>query len=485
MVSLSHRQRTHVFHYNKVIEWSNDGEDDDNGKEGSQKSKKPADTDFGFFEAVTPPTYSAAQLRKEIEDAMRINPDGVKVAGVRPETMGTVAGYLHFKTTGLVIKWLEDEDKLRGLLSDWLEEKRNAFGCPVKYKSDPGAKDFGVAKLFETMKALTPESTALVTGDIFPITHAMLKMDVKRDDPGYYCYLHAIHRIIKAYPDHFPNDTPLFPKEIHSRENWHRGLVTLRAFWGQHREGKIRQRGARSTSALKPLWLDDEALKSSGGKDTEVEYAVYKAREADEILELDILSSGDDEDDSFEERQTQNIAEIEALHRSLNGAGDIAKETVSRCKDSKKKTRKETPPEDMKAWIEILKEKHDKYRIVSEPVKGPSKSDPQGNPLIINAINVQDTLDSIGELSAPEREQFERDQLERGTKEQDEERKEFFNLLESMSSASAKPKSFVECCEKYGFDYSDPKNIKVRGVPFKPYPHQVIGKYINNYVLDS
>ncbi|TGO18442.1 hypothetical protein BTUL_0010g01130 [Botrytis tulipae] len=358
------------------------------------------------------------------------------VGGLRPETMSTVAGYLYFQTTGVLIKWLEDEDKLRGLLNDWLEEKRKAFGCPVKHASDPGAKDFGITKLFQILKDLNPS---------------------------------IAHWVIKAYPDHFPNDTPFFPKEIYSRENWHRGLVTLRAFWIVQKEGKIRQREARSMPALKPLWLDDEALKSSRGMDETAEYGVYKARESEEILELENLSGGDDEDDPLGETQEHNIAEMQALHRSLNSTGDIAKETVSRCKNARKKTRKEAPPEEMKAWMEILREKHDKCKVVSEPVKGPSKSDPQENPLIVNAINVQDTLDSLGELSTAEREQ-----LEKGTKEQNEERKDFFNLLESMSSALAKPKTFVECCEKYGFDYSDPKNIKVRGVPFKPYPHQVI-----------
>ncbi|KAF7914789.1 hypothetical protein EAE99_010490 [Botrytis elliptica] len=185
--------------------------------------------------------------------------------------------------------------------------------------------------------------------------------------------------MIEAYSDHFPNDTPFKPMEIHSRENWNRGLITLRAFWQQHKDGKVRQRNARSTPAAKPLWLNDEALKTN------------------EIMELDDLSGGDD-DDPYEERQEQNIAEMEALHRSLNTSGDIAKENVTRCKDPKKQTRKETPPEEMKEWIKELREKHDKYKVVSEPVKGPSTSDPEANHLITNAINVQDTLESLGEL---------------------------------------------------------------------------------------
>ncbi|KAF7915558.1 uncharacterized protein EAE97_012197 [Botrytis byssoidea] len=235
--------------------------------------------------------------------------------------MGTIAGYLHFQTTGVVIKWLEDEDKLRGLLNNWLEEKR------------------------KVLHDLTSEHSALVTGDTFPITHAILEMNLKRNDPGHYCYLHTIHKIIKAYPNHCPNDAPFFPKEIHSRENWHRGL---RAFRILHREGKIRQRGARSTPALKLLWLDDETLKSSRSMDETAEYGVFKARESGEVLELENLSGRDDEDNPLEETQEQNIAEMEALHRSLNSTGDIAKETVSRCKDARK-TRKETPPEEMKA----------------------------------------------------------------------------------------------------------------------------------------
>ncbi|KAF7935167.1 uncharacterized protein EAE98_003212 [Botrytis deweyae] len=184
--------------------------------------------------------------------------------------------------------------------------------------------------------------------------------------------------MIEAYSDHFPNDTPFKPMEIHSRENWNRGLITLRAFWQQHKDGKVRQRNARSTPAAKPLWLNDEALKTN------------------EIMELDDLSGGDD-DDPYEERQEQNIAEMEALHRSLNTSGDIAKENVTRCKDPKKQTRKETPPEEMKEWIKELREKHDKYKVVSEPVKGPSTSDPEANHLITNAINGGEYPDELDE----------------------------------------------------------------------------------------
>ncbi|KAF7935168.1 uncharacterized protein EAE98_003213 [Botrytis deweyae] len=133
-------------------EWSDDDGDDNNNKKTPRKSKKLADTNFGFFEATTPHAYSAVQIQREIQDATRINPPGVMVVGVRSETMGSVAGYLHFQTTGVVIKWLEDEDKLRGLLNDWLEGKKDAFGCSTK--------DFGVTQPFKIILGPTSEHNA-------------------------------------------------------------------------------------------------------------------------------------------------------------------------------------------------------------------------------------------------------------------------------------------------------------------------------------
>ncbi|KAF5868367.1 putative helicase domain protein [Botrytis fragariae] len=245
--------------------------------------------------------------------------------------MGTVADYLHFQTTGVLIKWLKDEDELRE-------------------GATPATKDFETTQLFKILTALTSEHKALVTGDTFSITHAMLGMNENREESGHFCYLHAIHRIITAYSYHFPNDTAFHLREIHSRENWHRGLVTSRAFWHCHKKIKTRQRSAKFTPAIKPLWINDEALNSSGAIDDTARYGLYKQREADEILELEDLNNGD-EQNPLEERKEEDIAELEELHRPLNATGDIAKETVTRCKDAKKKTRKETPPEVMKAWI--------------------------------------------------------------------------------------------------------------------------------------
>ncbi|KAK6605883.1 hypothetical protein H4I95_05689 [Botrytis cinerea] len=458
-------KRTLVFPIREVMyDWS-----DDDDEATPQKPKKHTDTNFGFFEAKTRAPYSRGEIQREIEDAKRKNPSGVMVAGVRSETMNTVAGYLHFQSTGVLINWLEDKDKLGGLLDDWLVGKRNAFHCPVREGSTAASKDFGAAQLFKVLIGQSPEQIALVTGNKFPITHDMLGLKENRDEPGYFCYLHAIHRVITTYPDHFPNDTPFHPREIHSRENWHRGLITLRSFWLYHKDGKIRQRSARSKPAFMPLWINQETMDVSGGDDEVASYAVYKQREANEILDLEDQSSDDDDydEDAFEGRQDRNIAEIEDLHRSLNTTGDVNKEASARGRGEKKQARKSTPPEQMKDWIQILKDHHKKHTTVSKPVKGPSKSDPNENSLIVDAISTQDTLDSIGELSAAERDQFEKGKL-------DQEKKDFFQLLESMSSATAMAKSFVECCENYGFDYSDPKNIKVRGVPFKPYPHQVI-----------
>lgn len=95
--------------------------------------------------------------------------------------------------------------------------------------------------------------------------------------PGYLCYLHAMHLVIITYPEHFPDDTPKVPNELHSRENWFRALSTLRFYWKTHKKQAVSRVNSLSRRfGIISLWMDSEVASIDKTMDGNTSYACIK-----------------------------------------------------------------------------------------------------------------------------------------------------------------------------------------------------------------
>ncbi|CAD6448880.1 0b3dcad3-d160-47d2-a6ed-65fa2d78d0c6 [Sclerotinia trifoliorum] len=340
-----------------------------------QKPGSAKEINFGFYKAVGVQNLTAATIAEEIKEAREKNPEGVLIAGFSIDNMAHVAGYLNFKDSAVTVKWFEDEDKLPSILENWRYHKQSAFGCPVRDGIKPSDKEFGAEKLFKFIMNLTPKQTACVIGDKFPVTHVMLDVKNTQDDPGFISYLNAMHRVISTYSEHFPDDTPTNPREIHSRENWYRALMTLRVYWSTHREARApRKKSLVVRVAVKPLWIDLDHVKGNGSADVDenADYANYKEKEFDDIFNLENDGSvcGDDHG---EHTENFNVQEVENLHIQLNRTGDISKEAKDRAQRANRQERKPVTEEQLRVYISNMRENMKKWMAETKAVEGPTK----------------------------------------------------------------------------------------------------------------
>lgn len=425
---------------------------------------KPDGPNFGYFKPLKRQTISEIKLKEIIREARRKNPPGVRVAGLSADNMAHVAGYLGFQNTAILTAWFEDDDQLPSILKKWQTHKRTAFGCTIRSGSKISEKNFDAGALFKFIKSLTPQQASLVTGDKFPITHTMLGVKATSDDPGFFCYLNAMHKVIITYPAHFPDDEPVAPKELHSPENWYRALITLRTYWSIHKDYKPRTRGLTKKDALVPIYINMSSTDEEDDDDGIGKYAVYKQHEYFDMFNLESYGIAGDYSEADEAIEAENIRELDVLHRNWNQTGDISKEATLRELQGDKKSRPPIRPEDLTMWIKNLKEHMDQFIVKEKPVKGPMKESASVNPLIKQTMDFTDVMDSVEGLTIAEKQE-----LEDG-------RNKFFDLLEKMASASAEPDSFIECCERFNIDYSDMENLRIPGTLLKAFPHQIIGK---------
>ncbi|TGO18444.1 hypothetical protein BTUL_0010g01150 [Botrytis tulipae] len=350
--------------------------------------------------------------------------------------------------TGSQLQWIEEEQHLPIILTPWYTAKQTSFGCPVKNASKPAEKDFTTKLTFEQISKLDPRLTTLVTGDTFPITFQMLRLKKSYDQPGYLCNLHAMHLVIKTYPDHFPEDNPMSRNEIYSRENWFRAWHTLKFYWLAHKKlaGAARTKNISRKEAIVPLYMDSAAASIDTTVDEATSYALFKQDEYNDFYNMETDGSISRTEKTAEEVEDENVREAEVFHAELNKTGDIQKEANRRVIEGKKVTRPLIKPEELTIWLEGLAKHLKQFTTTAKVVRGPEKNDPNEAPMFKESMEFSEILATVEGLSKSDQEQ-----VTNG-------KKEFFELLEKMSSAN----------------YRDPNNIVIEGTNLKPYPHQVI-----------
>ncbi|KAF7914784.1 hypothetical protein EAE99_010485 [Botrytis elliptica] len=391
------------------------------------------------------------------------NPKGVLVVNFRHENSAHIAGYLGFQDNVVLTKWIEEDRYLPRILTPWYTAKQTSFGCPVKNPEKPAEKDFTTKLIFKEIGSLDQRLIGFVTGNTFPITHQMLGLDNNDEKPGYLCYLHAMHLIIKTYPDHFPEDTPNSPNELHSRENWFRAFSTLRFYWSSH----MKLTGPRTKSlprkeAIVPLYMDSAVASIDTTMDESTAYELFKLEEYNDFYDMETDGTISRTDQTAEEIEDENCRDAEVFHGELNKTGDIQKEANRRIMEGAKVTRLLIKPEDLATFFKFLAKHSKPFFTTAKVVQGPEKNDLSEAPMFKESMEFSEILATAEGLS-----KLDKDQVTNG-------KKEFFELLEKMSSASAIPKSFVDSCKAHGIDYRDPNNIVIEGTNLKPYPHQVI-----------
>ncbi|KAF7935171.1 uncharacterized protein EAE98_003216 [Botrytis deweyae] len=273
---------------------------------------------------------TAAELEALIKKAST-NPKGVLVVGLLHENAAHVAGYLGFQDNVVFTKWLEEPQNLPRILTPWYTAKQTAFGCPVKNASNPAEKDFTTKTIFKEIEDLDPRLIGFVTGNTFPITHQMLGVGNMDENPGYLCYLHAMHLIIKTYPDHFPEDNPTSPNELHSRENWFRALVTLKSYWTAHKKLTApRTKGLSWEEAIVPLYKDSTVASIDTTMDESTAHQLFKYDEFNDFYDMDSDGTISRTNQTAEEIEDENCRDAEVFHGELKKTGDIQKEANRR-----------------------------------------------------------------------------------------------------------------------------------------------------------
>lgn len=400
-----------------------------------------------------------------IELAASSNPDGVLAVNFKDENSAHVAAHLGLQDTVVLAKWIEEEQYLPRILTPWYTAKQTSFGCPVQ-------RDPITSTLFKHIRKLDPRLTSFVTSDTFPITWQMLGLKKSEDQPGYLYNLHAMHLIIKTYPDHFPEDNPTSPNELHSRENWNRAWYTLKSYWSAHNKlaTGARTKNLPRREAIVPLYMDNAAASIDTTADEATAYLLFKQDEYNDFFNMEDDGTISITGKTKEEVEEENVREAEGFHAELNKTGDIQKDANRRVIEGKKKTRPLIKPEELTVWLEGLAKHFKNFTTSAKLVRGPEKNDPDEVPMFKESMKFSEVLETVEGLSKSDQEKV------------TDGKKDFFELLEKMSSASAIPKYFVDSCKAHGIDYRDPNNIVIEGTNLKPYPHQVMGKSDSNMI---
>ncbi|KAF7916674.1 hypothetical protein BELL_0406g00080 [Botrytis elliptica] len=233
------------------------------------KSKGKADEgpdDFGHYAPTVRDNLTATKIRIAQAKAQKSNPEGVKVVNVTEESKESMAGYLFFKDTAQLTRFMRGP--LNEVAAEWLKSRREGFDleCTKKDGNDPSTYKWGTARLFEIIKSLTSENKQLIRANNL-ITHADLDLeDSSRDGPGYFCWLCTMDKVILKFPEHFPEQGG--NNDMHSSENWYRCFLLLKCYWRETRrkilnkDGKDSksERGLVSKQALIPRFLPEGLL---------------------------------------------------------------------------------------------------------------------------------------------------------------------------------------------------------------------------------
>jgi hypothetical protein len=81
----------------------------------------------------------------------------------------------------------------------------------------------------------------------------VLGVPPKNDDPAYACWAATMHKIIVKFPDHFPPEEGAIMDGagLHSMENWHQSFTAIKLYW-THRNDKEPEKRFQDRAACVP-----------------------------------------------------------------------------------------------------------------------------------------------------------------------------------------------------------------------------------------
>lgn len=428
------------------------------------KSRGKADEgpdDFAYYAPTVRDNLTATKIRVAQAKAQTSNPEGVKVVNVTEESKESMAGYLFFKDTAQLTRFMRGP--LNEVAAEWLNSRRGGFDleCTKKDGNDPSTYRWSTARLFELIRSLTSENKQLIRANNL-ITHADLGIeDLSRDEPGYFSWLCTMDKVMVKFPEHFPelggNDG------MRSYENWYRCFLLLKCYWREVQRNSLRNDGKESKSgrglvskqALIPRFLPEGLLVDDTEMDDETEHAMQQ-RYA-HIRELAAANSDSDTSDTDSEgedryeEENENYEELIQFYKCLSSKGDISKKTAQT------QGRK---PLTVSQYEEYTNSNF--HRVNRYTVKVRQAKNVTDNEFLHNSAQEAEKIDSLEGLSKAEI-----------TDDSEVDRQIFFDLNNKILSASAIPPSFIDAC---GMNAVDPTTLKIDGAPdLVPYPHQIIG----------
>ncbi|KAI9640762.1 hypothetical protein NHQ30_011071 [Ciborinia camelliae] len=418
----------------------------------SRKADEP--DDFGYYVAIELERLSATERRIHESKAAQSNPKGVKVIKVTEESKEQMAGYLFFKDTAQLTRFMRGP--LKEIVIEWYNNRHLGFDLPCTkvQNADPSTYKWTLIRMFEIIEGLTDDNIAMIQSKSV-LTHADLGInDTMRDEPGYFCWIATMERVMAAYSEHFPGDDETTGK--HTPENWHRAFLLLRCFWREmQRNGDVGPgKYILRKTALAPRFLRSGSIVDDEDANENSCYSLDQLRRNnDDLAQANMLQTVSDTDSDAPDRadeEDMNYDELEEFHKTLCPKGDIW-----RAAQKATTSRPGLTQSQLNEYFEDLY-----LRVGTKIYKVNVAKNVTDNQLLHQSAQEQEKLDSMAGLP--------KDEL----LDSDAERQKFFDINNMMSSASAKPPSFLQACTLTGVD---PKKLIVNGAPnLKPYPHQII-----------
>lgn len=387
-----------------------------------------------FSEYVQPIGKNPKENDEEArQKAIKHNRKDVRLYGYQ-RTMQHVTGLLGFANTHELKDWVTFILSPTGTIKDW-----------QTYQDEAMDRNAGISSriIFKIIDSFQDDAIAnLITGEKALITDEDIPDHAPNASYHYYRYLHAMNLLICNYPTHFKNDrlAPSQRYRMHSSENWYWALLTLKFITGEmRRDGRTLLSGATHKGVgIKPLFIDvrpiADSVRPEKKRGTE-SYPFDPNYYFDNLV--DAHKSGylhHPQDRYFDDEA--HVGMVLAFAEVLNTNGNLTH-------DQQLSTNRSLVEESVLAvFFKRLR---------------------------------QDGL--TASHSAAEIKKIE-DDLEKEWQESKDSGKSsaFSELLSKISTASATEVPFLDACKMTSFN---PDDLQIPESPLKPFPHQIMGKYID------
>ncbi|OBT52966.1 hypothetical protein VE04_08782 [Pseudogymnoascus sp. 24MN13] len=408
---------------------------------------------------------SASPTQKQIQDAVKKNPPGVRFvesSGIHGTPL--LAGYLTLDNT-MQLKDLMRRVSEMSIVKQWVQGRMNGFGVD----GANSATMYSTKILFSYVAKKHFMSTELLSGGL-PLPNDAFSSKPK-SPRGYASFIAAMWQIIQLFPENFPDTTshtPAFALGNIEMENWYRAFLILANLWREKSPSRVALKAVPAVNkasreqnkpAITPYFIKDQdyqgVLTEEEANFTEANlpliHYLEKEREAREDEEGEVSEGAEEESEADDE-------EVDAFH------ADFAKMFHQRSADLEKLDKSNQMARLSQGTMAAL------LKSVARDAKVLSASGFAGS-----AVQVPEKADEFAEdmLQQADTEGAAL-QMSEGASEAEEihTREQFWNLQRQMNQVSSRTPPYEDCCEDLQLDKLQPTigNVKLK-------PWQVTGAW--------